>query len=302
MKYLYFLIVFLPFGSMAQNRQEVVPVRILDAAQIFANYRWTLDVSSGTALREALGDSLSAVIFQKTQETYWPVGFRSVQDREENRGYFCDLKADLMCPLAIGRVLIRIPVIGNQHLPPHLQAKEDWYVVIRESALEHLDKASPFPETLGSQVAFLISDFLDGYVKSRVEEYDGPHFTLDGQLNEARFLLNGARSSVFLRAFSTGKISYYATFPPVLYREDGRKQYRDILQQITSTLFEACPIAAQKEIRLNNGGLQTTLVAFDYTGDMDPRCKGLHIELQLLPSYAQSGPVPVWYVRLAIIP
>lgn len=302
MKFRYFLLVLLPFGSIAQNQQEDSPVRILDASQIYANYRWALDMSSGTALREALGDSLSAVIFQKTQDKYWPVGFRSVQDREENRGYFCDLKADLMGPLAIGRVLLRIPVIGNQHLPPHLQAKEDWYIVIRESAVERLDKGSPFPETLGSQVAFLISDFLDGYAKSRVEHPDSLQFTLDGQVIKARFLLNGARSSVFLRTYSRGQISYYATFPPSFYREDGRKQYRDILQQISATLFEACPMAAQKEIDLGNGALQTTLVTFDYTGDMDPRCKGLHIELQLLRSYAQSGPGPVWYVRLAIIP
>ena len=287
---------------MAQNRQEVVPVRILDASQIFADYRWILDISSGIALREALGDSLSAVIFQKTQEKYWPVGFRSVQDREENRGYFCDLKADLMCPLATGRVLLRIPALGNQHLPVPMRAEEDWYIVIRESALEHLGEASPFPETLGSQVAFLLEDFLDGYAKSRVEDYDSLRFTLDGQVNESRFLLNGARSSVFVRPLSNGKTNFYATFPPVFYREDARKLYQDVLQQLNSTLFKVCPMAAQKEIRISNGGLQTTLVAFDYTGDMDPRYKGLHIELQLLPSFAQSGPVPVWYLQLAIIP
>lgn len=302
MKYLYLLILLLPFGSSAQIRQEDISVRILDASQIFANYRWALDMPSSTALRDALGDSLSAVVVTKTQEGQWPPGFRSIQDREENRAYFCDLKADLMCPLGTGRVLLRIPALKNRHLPGHLQMKDDWYVVVRENALERLDEVSPFPETLGPQIAFLIEDFLDGYTKSRVADSNSSLFTLDGQVNESRFMLSGARSSVFLRNFSTGRISFQTTFPPVLYREDGMRQYRDIRQQLTSTLFRACPMAAQKEISLSYGGLQTTLVAFDYAGDMDSQCKGLHVELQLLPLFTQSVQAPVWYVRLAIIP
>lgn len=302
MKYLYLLVILLPFGSSAQKRQEDVSARILDASQIFANYRWALDLPSSTVLREALGDSLSRVVIKKTQEGQWPSGFRSVQDREENRAYFCDLKADLVCPLATGRVLLRVPAVRNRHLPGHLQAKEDWYIVIRENALDLLGEESPFPETLGSQVAFLLEDFLNGYAQSRAEDSNSSLFTLDGQVIESRFLLSGARSSIFLRTFSTGRMSFQATFPPVLYREDGIRQYRDVLQQVTSTLFRACPMAAQKEVSLSNGGLQTTLLAFDYTGDMDPRCKGLHIELQLLPSFSQSVQVPVWIVRLGIIP
>lgn len=302
MRYLYILAVLLSFGASAQKQQEAVPVRILDASQVYANYRWSLDNPAREMLLACMSDSLSTVIFQKTQEGQWPDGFKSVQDREENRGYFCDLKAFLLCPLSAGKVLLFIPSAGNRHLPLHLQSREDWYLVIRERAIERLGATFVFPDALGAQVAFLLDDFIGGYAKSMVQGDSGPLLTLDGQITGARFVLEGARSSIFLRSPSASQMTFLSIFPSVPERADALRQYRDILQRLSSTLFRNCPMAKQKEQALGNGALQTAFIAFDYSGDMDPRCRGLHIEIQLLPSFAQSGTRPVWYVQLSIVP
>ena len=302
MRYLCFLPFLLSLCTAAQPTQELVQTRILDASQIYANYRWKLDIRSEAMLRETLGDSLSALIFQQTQEHRWPDGFKSAQDREENRYLFCDLKAYLYYTLPIGKVLLVVPASENRHLPIHLQTTEDWYIVIRTSAVESAGPSPNFPQDLGAQVDFLLGDFLGGFAKSMVKEEDKTQFSLYGQVMPSRILLEGARTSIFISKFPEGQTGFFSTFPPVLRREDAQRQYRDILQRLSSTLFNSCPMANQGEIPLGKGGVQTTFQAFDYTGDIHPRCKGLRIEVQLLPSFAQSGQKPVWYVQLAIIP
>ena len=78
MKYCILLAFLLPIGAFAQINQPPFPVRILDASQIFSSYRWQLDIRSRDAVIETLGDSLWQVIAEKTQENYWPEGFRQL--------------------------------------------------------------------------------------------------------------------------------------------------------------------------------------------------------------------------------
>jgi hypothetical protein len=300
MKYCFLLALLLPAKAFAQINPTPFPVRILDASQIFASYRWQLDIRSRDAVIETLGDSLWSVIAEKTQENEWPEGFRRLEDREENRAYFCDLKAEYLLALSLEKVLLRIPASENRDLPPSMQSRWDWYMVIREKAVEPIEKSPQFPLTLETQIPFLVEDFLSGYAKSMEPEDPSPTISLDGQMVKARFLLEGARSSVFIRSPEGKRVSFTSNFQPFLSREEAAFQYQDILQRMGRIFFKSCTMARQKERVQNDGSRITVFTTFDYSGDMDPRCRGLSIEIRLSPSYSQTGKGPIWSVQLSV--
>lgn len=300
MKYSFMLAILLPAKAFAQTNPIPFPVRILDASQISASYRWQLDVRSRDAVIETLGDSLWSVIAEKTQENQWPEGFRQLEDREENRAYFCELKAEYLLTLSLEKALLRIPASENRHLPPSMRSSWDWYMVIRDKAVEPVDLSAQFPLTLETQIPFLVEDFLIGYAKSMETEEQSSSISLDGQIYKARFLLEGARTSVVIRSLEGKRVSFISNFQPFPSKEEATIQYQAILQRLDRLLLEPCTIARQKERVQSDGSRVTVLTAFDYSGDMDPRCRDLSIEIRLSPSYSQTGNGPVWSVQLAI--
>jgi hypothetical protein len=298
MKYCILLAFLLPIGAFAQINQPPFPVRILDASQIFSSYRWQLDIRSRDAVIETLGDSLWQVIAEKTQENYWPEGFRQLGDREENRAYFCDLKAEYLLALSLEKALLRIPASGNRNLPPSMQNSQDWYLVIREKAVEAVDPPARFPLTLEAQIPFLVEDFLRGYTESMETDDTGSSVSLDGKIAKSRFLLEGARSSVFIRSMEGRRVSFRSSFPPFQSREEATLQYQDILQRLDKVFFTPCAMAKQRERIQSDGSRMTVLTAFDYSGDMPPLCRDLSIQIYLSPAYTRPGEGPVWSVQL----
>lgn len=301
--YWFFLLIWvLPLYSSAQLHPEAIPVRILDASLISANYRWRLDPRARETLERTFGEAQWAAIADKTQETHWPPGFRSREDREENRHWFCDLNAYFLQRFSVDKALVWIPAAENQRLPPQLQQTEDWYLVIRESALEQVKGISKYPQTLEAQLDFLLKDYLEGYTQSRQEEDPLAPATLEGRELAARFMLEGARSATFLRSLEGNRLTYIANFPPTAMRADALRQYQDLLQRISAARLSACPLSRSRERSQANGMLQTSFTAFDYAGDMNPRYRGLTLEVRLVQTFAQSGVNPVWFAQLAILP
>ncbi len=278
---------------------EAIPARILDASFIFPQYRWELDVESSRRLAGIFGEPTWQTILRTSRQQTWPPGMRKEEDRAENRGWICDFNVYYLCTFSVDKALLWFPEKENQHLPEYLRPQEDLYLIIRESGLEKSGQSAGIPLRLEAQLDFLLAGFLNQFAS--IAENAAPSFTLDGEQIPTRFILEGARTAWISRSFDRRRIGYMAAFPEHPTREMALNQYKILFDRISAAQFSAFPLVRDKNPR-RDVFFADRFFAFDMAGDMDPRFKGLTLNLELIRRdvAAKSPEKEAWYCLITL--
>ena len=298
--FLLLLPVSLSVTAQAPAENAPVPARILDASFLFPQYRWELDVESSRRLSRTFGDSKWQTILRTSRQEAWPPGMRKEEDRAENRAWICDFNVFYLCSFSVDKALLWLPEKDNQHLPVYLRPQEDLYFIIRESGLDQSGQPAGIPLRLEAQLDFLLAGFLTQFA-SIAESSPAPALTLDGEQITTRFILEGARTAWINRSFDRRRTGYTAAFPEHATREAALSQYKLLFDKISAARFSSCPLVRDKNPK-RDILFQDRFFAFDMAGDMDPRFKGLALNLELV---RRDAPYPgskqeAWYCMITL--
>lgn len=291
--------------AVAQDFGKVTPVpaRLLDMSLLYPNYRWELDLPTDRMLRQQFGVSKWAEIVQQAQETAWPPGLRSRDDRDENRDRLCDVRVYFLRRFSIDKILLWVPAQENKHLPSYLQPATDIYFIMREGGMELIDTLKPaFPTTLEAQLDVLLREYVQGF-SGIVDTSQVPSLTLEGKQEAVHLFLEGARIAYVNQSLDGHWASYTAIFPTQGNLQEAVAQYERLQKRISAARLTACPLVLSKEANVENR-YYARFFTHDFTGDLDSRYKNLSLTLQLVRSYDHTArdTQPLWYSMLVLRP
>ena len=131
-------------GALAQQQVKITDPTALDKG--YALYK----SKDGEACLKASGLTAEQqdVVLKYCDETYWPQGIRNDSARIANAPYIQNYASYRVCAFSedsVKRAVLMVPAQANIHMPEAMRPLADFYIVVREKALEEVVATQPRP-------------------------------------------------------------------------------------------------------------------------------------------------------------
>ncbi|MCB0520585.1 MAG: hypothetical protein H6577_24710 [Lewinellaceae bacterium] len=247
MRYISFLVVlwFSISTVRGQGFAYAAPVRIMDGGGMYTTFKWNKEATA--ELNSALGTVMAGAVLNASNETAWPKGINSLDNRKRNMDKFGDYTAFYMTTIGKHMAVLFVPAVENSSMPDDMRPAQDIYFLIEASGIATKVVQAQKP---AGDFAKEMNVITNGFRNSFVDLFSGE--VQEATENTAKLMgckvdLEGAYQLFFFVDMASGQTSFRAAFPGDADLDLVMLSYQNLVREVDGLSLDCCPLEKNVE-------------------------------------------------------
>lgn len=263
-------------GAGTTGTNTRVPAKITGTGGIYSTFNLTNSTSAGS-LRTLLGTKQFDDVAVYCKEDRWPLGIRTLTERNNNRQKMNDYKAYKIAEFD-GMYILHVPVAENNFMPYSMQLFHDIYFVINMGDVTLSTTAATSTNSSSGNTAydFFSGESFDDWLNTKggssavnfeqqlnklIDALPGNFASIKGEKTpgkpggvmpndewESKVKLEGAEKTVVTEAWLSKEPSVMASYPEYTTKSEAIEKYKELISKVAAAKINCCTMVQSKEV------------------------------------------------------